>query len=108
MAIVANSRPSSIEELEERLSEPSDALVERFRGLNGNLLLLGVGGKMGTATARMAQRAVEAAGSAARVIGVSRFREPGATEALQKHGVSTIAGDLFDPEFVDSLPDAGC
>lgn len=35
----------TIEELENQLSEPSDALVREMRELEGDILVLGVGGK---------------------------------------------------------------
>jgi nucleoside-diphosphate-sugar epimerase len=77
-----------------------------FRRLPGDLLILGVGGKMGPTLARMARRAADMAGSKRRVIGVSRFSSPAARASVEEHGVETIAGDLLDWRFVESLPDA--
>ena len=48
--------------LEELLSEPSDAAIEAVRRANGDVLVLGVAGKMGPTLARMARRAMDAAG----------------------------------------------
>jgi nucleoside-diphosphate-sugar epimerase len=69
-------------------------------------MLLGVAGKMGPTLARMARRASDTAGTARRVIGVSRFSTPGSEEALQAHGIETIRGDLLDESFLAALPDA--
>lgn len=92
--------------LDDLLSEPTEAAVRAIGEVQGDILLLGVGGKMGPTLARMAKRAAEAVGDDRRVIGVSRFSNPEAERELQTHGVETIRGDLLDESFLDSLPDA--
>src|SRR5262249_50585711 len=92
-------------DLEILLSEPTPAVVETLRRLPGDLILLGVAGKMGPTLARMARRASDTAGVLRRVIGVARF-SPGGTEALQAHGIGTIRCDLLKEEEVARLPDA--
>ena len=54
----------------------------------------------------MARRAIDQAGLSKRVIGVSRFSEPGLRGALQDAGVETIACDLLDDEAILRLPEA--
>jgi len=98
------STPQTVAELEENLSTPSAQAVEAMGRLSGDLILLGVGGKMGPTLARMAKRALQAAGIDRRVVGVSRFSEAGLRERLEELGVETIAGDLLDADFVESLP----
>jgi nucleoside-diphosphate-sugar epimerase len=93
------------EELEELLSRPSEAAVETMRNLSGDIMLLGVGGKMGPSLARMAKRAGERAGTPRRVIGVSRFSDPRSRDFLESFDVETIAGDLLEEFFLESLPD---
>jgi hypothetical protein len=95
---------NSEEQLEELLSRPTEAVVELFRKLEGDLAVLGVAGKIGPSLARMARRACDAAGVSRRVLGVSRFSDPRERERLEAHGVETIAGDLLDPAFVAGLP----
>ncbi|MGD9856545.1 MAG: epimerase, partial [Planctomycetaceae bacterium] len=90
-------------ELEELLSRPSDAAIDAMRRVQGDVLILGAGGKMGPSLTRMVVRASEAAGAAKRVIAVSRFSEPGLVESLDEHSVETIAGDLLDDSFVAGL-----
>jgi nucleoside-diphosphate-sugar epimerase len=94
------------EQLDELLSRPTPAVVEAMRKLSGDLILLGVGGKMGPTLARMAVRASEAAGVRRRVIGVSRFSDPAAEKQLNAWGVETIRCDLTFSADVDRLPDA--
>ncbi len=91
--------------LDELLSEPTDGVVEALRGLDGDLMVLGVGGKMGPSLARMARRAMDAAGSSRRVIGVSRFSSGGLDRQLREWGVETIACDLLDDAALEALPD---
>src|SRR5262245_464659 len=100
--------PTSIrteEHLDYLLSEPTPAVVETMRRLEGDLLFLGVAGKMGPTLALMAKRASDGAGVRRRVIGVSRFTS-GGEEALQTHGIETVRCDLLDEDQVLRLPDA--
>ncbi|WP_145085335.1 NAD-dependent epimerase/dehydratase family protein [Anatilimnocola aggregata] len=99
--------PLSVEQLETFLSEPDEAVIETLRGLDSDLLFLGVGGKMGPTMARMARRALDAAGSKRRVIGVSRFGSGDLRQRLESWGIETQACDLLDDEAVAKLPDAG-
>jgi hypothetical protein len=76
-SLAALERIRDVEHLDELLSEPSAAVVETFARLEGDLLVLGVAGKMGPTLAWMARRAFDAAGLRdRRVIGVARFSDP--------------------------------
>jgi nucleoside-diphosphate-sugar epimerase len=91
--------------LDELLSEPSDAAVDAMRRANGDVIVLGVAGKMGPTLARMARRAMVAAGLSHRVIGVSRFSSPDQRRTLEACGVETIPCDLLDEAALARLPD---
>jgi hypothetical protein len=97
---------TSTEQLEDMLSEPSAGVIETLGKLDGDLIVLGVGGKMGPTLARMARRALDAAGKTARVIGASRFSEPGLQDRLHAQGIKTVCCDLLDQRQLDELPDA--
>jgi len=101
------SGPVSDPELEELLSRPTPAVVEAMGALEGDVLILGAGGKMGPSLARLTFRASEAAGVRRRVIAVARFGDAATRAALESTGVETIAADLLDPGQVARLPDAG-
>ncbi|MGQ0703383.1 MAG: NAD-dependent epimerase/dehydratase family protein [Gemmatimonadales bacterium] len=92
--------------LEELLSRPAAAVVPAMRELDGDLLVLGAGGKMGPSLARMAKRAWEAAGVTRRVIAVARFSDAAIRTSLENVGVETIRCDLLDRAQVARLPDA--
>ncbi|HQM31440.1 MAG TPA: NAD-dependent epimerase/dehydratase family protein [Candidatus Hydrogenedentes bacterium] len=92
--------------LDELLSTPAPALVDFMDKLQGDLLILGAGGKVGHTLARMAVRAVEASGVRRKVIGVATFSAPGVRKALERLGVETHQANLMEPGAIDRLPDA--
>lgn len=99
--------PETIEsekQLEELLSRPTNEVVDLFKTLEGDIIFLGIAGKIGPSIARMAQRACAEAGVSKRIIGVSRFSNAQEQAQLENYGIETIKGDLLDPEFVKSLP----
>lgn len=85
---------------------PSEALVSDIAALNGDILILGVGGKMGPALARLAKQAVDCAGVRKRIIGASRFSEAGLEEKLDTLGIETYQADLLQDEELNALPEA--
>lgn len=100
-------RVRDLDHLEDLLSEPAPGVIDTVRRLEGDVIVLGVGGKMGPSLARMLKRAADEAGGAAarkRVIGVSRFSSADLAKQLQSWGVETIAADLLDPDQLDKLP----
>lgn len=96
------ARFRDVDHLEDVMTTPSAALVEDLARAPGDILVLGVGGKMGPTLARLAKRAAPGR----RVIGVARFSEPGLRDALEAHGIECIAADLLDRDAIAALPDA--
>jgi len=90
------------EHLEEVMSRPSAALVEDLARLDGDILVLGVGGKMGPTLARRARRAAPHK----RVIGVARFSERGLRARLEAQGIECVEADLLSREALAGLPEA--
>lgn len=95
-------RFDSIEALEDFMTKPSDALVADLAKTPGDIMVLGVSGKMGPTLARMAKRSAPEK----KVIGVARFSEKGVREELVRAGVDTIAADLLDRSALEKLPKA--
>jgi len=91
------------EDLEEALSRPTPALADELARLDGDLIVLGVAGKMGPTLARMARRALAPKRA---VLGAARFSNPRAREALERAGVKTLPCNLLDRRDVERLPDA--
>lgn len=104
-ASYAPDSPASVAALEEALVAPGPIAVEAMRRLEGDLLLLGVGGKMGPTLARLARRASDAAGVSRRILGASRFSSPETRSSLEAAGVETLTCDLLDADSVAALPD---
>lgn len=94
----------TVEELENLMTEPSAALIEDIIKIEGNILILGIGGKMGPTLAVMAKRAIDKAGINKKVIGVSRFSSGTLKEDLERAGIETIAADLLNEEELKRLP----
>lgn len=86
--------------VEDVLSTPSQALIDDLARLDGDILILGVGGKVGPTLARLAKRAAPDK----RVVGVARFSDAAVRERLESWGVETIACDLLDRDAVATLP----
>ncbi len=98
--------PSSVGDLEEILTKPSQALITDLKALDGDTMVIGSAGKMGPTLAVLAQRALHAAGSNQRVIAVSRFSDSLAKQRMDAAGVKTIPADLQDTLTLAILPDA--
>ncbi|WP_422083470.1 NAD-dependent epimerase/dehydratase family protein [Ulvibacterium sp.] len=96
----------TIAELEEKLSRPSTRLVADMAKIEGDIMILGLGGKMGPTLAKLAKRAVDTAGMDKRVMGASRFSNKGLYQELTDFGIECIAVDLLDDEALMQLPDA--
>ncbi len=93
------------EKLDKLLSEPSDALIEDIKKIKGDIMVLGAGGKMGPTLCVLCKNAIKKAGIDKRVIAVSRFSDPIATELLKSQGVEIIPCDLLDKEKLYALPE---
>jgi nucleoside-diphosphate-sugar epimerase len=92
-------------ELEEILSRPSDADVAAVGQLDGDLLILGAGGKMGPSLVRRARRAAEKAGVLKRIVAVARFTDKRLRVGLASDGVEVLVADLLQPGALAQLPD---
>ena len=95
---------SEIETRYKKLLEPSDELVSELAELDGDIMILGVGGKMGPALSRLASQAVSKARVKKKIIGVARFSEPGLQEELNRDGIETIRADLLEDDHLRTLP----
>jgi hypothetical protein len=103
MLLTRDNLPDTIPDigaLDDLLCRPSQALIDDLDKVDGDLMILGVAGKMGPTLAGLAKAALPGR----RVIGVARFSEPGSKEWLQGRGVETIACDLLDETAIKALP----
>jgi nucleoside-diphosphate-sugar epimerase len=92
----------SVAELEDKLSEPSAALIADLAELEGDILVLGAGGKLGPSLVRLALRAVQGSKT---VTAVSRFGDQAAADELAKAGAKIVAADITDEAALAALPD---
>lgn len=91
---------AGVDELEAFMSTPTAELVDDLARIDGDVIILGVAGKIGICLARMVKRAAPGK----RVVGVSRFSEEGLQAHLNGFGVETIRCDLLDKAAVEALP----
>lgn len=93
------------EKLNKILTTPSNQLIEDMKKIQGDITVLGAGGKMGPTLCVLAKRAAKLAGVEKRVIAVSRFSDPDAVDYLQTNGVEIISADLLNAEQLAALPE---
>jgi nucleoside-diphosphate-sugar epimerase len=105
MLLTRDSLPKTIPDiaaLDELLGRPSQALIDDLRKVDGDIIILGVAGKMGPTLAGLAKAAV----ADRRVIGVARFSDPSVRHWLNARGIDTINCDLLDETAIKDLPKA--
>ena len=91
--------------LDDLLTTPSERLINDIKKIEGDIIFLGAGGKMGPTLCILAKRAIEKAGTNSKVIAVSRFSDPFAVSLLKDNGVDIISADLLDDGVLEKLPD---
>src|SRR5471030_1914499 len=91
---------SDIAALDELLCRPNQALIDDLSTVDGDIMILGVAGKMGPTLAGLAKAALPDR----RIIGVARFSDASVKDWLQARGVETLNCDLLDETAVNALP----
>jgi hypothetical protein len=91
---------SDIAALDNLLCRPSQALIDDLRNVEGDIMILGVAGKMGPTLAGLAKAALPDR----KIIGVARFSDASAKQWLQARGIETINCDLLDEAAIKALP----
>jgi len=103
MLLSRHSLPDTIADiaaLDDLLCRPSQALIDDLRKVDGDIMILGVAGKMGPTLAGLAKAALPDR----RVIGAARFSDASARAWLEARGIETIACDLLDETAIEALP----
>jgi nucleoside-diphosphate-sugar epimerase len=95
----------SEEQLEERLSRPTAADIDAMRALEGDVIVLGAGGKMGPSLVRLMRRAAAESGVTRKIIAVARFSGQHLKASLEAEGIETICSDLLQEGALRSLPE---
>jgi nucleoside-diphosphate-sugar epimerase len=93
---------ADIAELDDLLCRPSQALIDDLGKVDGDIMILGVAGKMGPTLAGLARAALPGR----RVIGVARFSDPSVKAWLEARGIETLNCDLLDLAAIAALPKA--
>lgn len=93
------------DELNEILTTPSAGLIGDIVKIDGDIMVLGAGGKMGPDICLLAKKAFDAAGIQRKIYAVSRFSNSDVVKRLEDQGVTVIAMDLMTPGAMETLPD---
>lgn len=91
-------------QLDEFLSRPGEELTDMIGKTDGDIMILGITGKIGPSLALMAARACEKAGVKKKILGVSRHIDAQLQRSLDQAGIESVRGDLLDSEFLKRLP----
>jgi nucleoside-diphosphate-sugar epimerase len=105
MLLTRDTLPDTIADiaaLDELLCRPSQALIDDLGKVDGDIMILGVAGKMGPTLAGLAKAALPGR----RVVGVARFSDAAAKAWLDARGIETIGCDLLDEAAIKALPKA--
>jgi hypothetical protein len=103
MLLARENLPDTIADvaaLDELLCRPSQPLIDDLEKVDGDIMVLGVAGKMGPTLAGLAKAALPER----RIIGVARFSDPSVKTSLQARGIETLSCDLLNESAVKSLP----
>src|SRR5262250_3706171 len=95
MLLSRDNLPNTIADvtaLDELLCRPSQALIDDLTRVDGDIMILGVAGKMGPTLAGLARAALPGR----KIIGVARFSDPSVKDWLQARAIETINCDLLD------------
>lgn len=94
-----------LKKLEEKYAVPSRELLEDVKQIEGDIMLLGIAGKMGVSMGKLLVDALRAVGKDNKVYGVSRFSDPKAKTQVEESGVIAIACDLLNDAELFNLPE---
>jgi nucleoside-diphosphate-sugar epimerase len=105
MLLTRDTLPDTIADiaaLDDLLCRPSQPLIDDLAKVDGDIMILGVAGKMGPTLAGLAKAALPDR----RIIGVARFSDPSVKDWLRARGIETINCDLLDGAALHALPKA--
>ena len=94
------------EKLDALLANPSQGMIHDMALIEGDIIILGAGGKMGPTLCYLAKNACIAAGVTKRIIAVSRYQDPIALNLIERNGIEVIPCDMLEEGALAALPDA--
>ena len=94
-----------LKEIERKMNLASDDLVKDIKEIKGDILILGISGKIGYNLAAMLMDAIKKSGVDIKVYGAARFSSGmEARQELEDLGVETMVADFMDDESLKALP----
>ncbi|MBN2853483.1 MAG: NAD-dependent epimerase/dehydratase family protein [Clostridia bacterium] len=96
---------NTIKELDDFMSNPSKRLIEDIKKIDGDIMVLGAGGKMGPTLCKLTANAIKHADIDKKVYAVSRFSDQSHVDDLMSYGIIVIKADLLENDQLEALPD---
>lgn len=93
-------------ELFDKLTTPSERLLSDMEKIEGDILIIGAGGKIGPSLAVLAKKASDKCSVKRKVIAASLFDNEQTVSLLKRYGIEVIDADLLDAAQLDRLPEA--
>lgn len=87
------------------LGQPCAGVLETLQRMEGDVMILGAGGKMGATLATMLRKGFDELGKKNRVLAVSRFSSQESRDELAAAGAELVPCDLIERDQVQRLPD---
>ncbi len=106
MSSAITPAPTTADELDRRISQPSGEVIAAIQACPGDFAVLGAGGKMGLHVCQMLRHCLQSLGRSDRIVAVSRFASPHARDPFVRCGIGVVAEDLSEPAAYQRLPQA--
>lgn len=95
----------TLQKIEKKMNTASDALIQDVKRIEGDIIILGVSGKIGYNLSALLMDALTKAGIKKRVYGVARFSGgQKSRQALEDLGITTLVADFMDEAALKNLP----
>lgn len=96
---------SILAEINYKMNRPSERLIETVRKIDGDIMILGISGKIGYNLSALLMNALKEAGIHKKVYGVARFSDGyKSREKIEDLGIETIQADFMKDEELSRLP----
>ncbi len=96
---------TNLQSVYQELLSPSEALIADINQIEGDIMILGAGGKMGPSLSLLAKETCKKAGIDKNIIAVARFSDQETKTLLDESGIETITMDLLADDQLQELPE---
>jgi nucleoside-diphosphate-sugar epimerase len=91
------------DQIEKVMTTPNPQVIKSISNLEGDIMVLGGGGKMGPTLTKLAKNCIESAKLKKKIISIDKYFSPQAQKDFKKRGIDFIQCDLLNN--IDDLPE---